>query len=1036
VSNGDDSLLEGLYESLITRALETRLAGLSNFDVQRGVVDEADEPDVLARHVRDVTLRALRQEKDAGRRLAMVNRLMGELGASDESLSTAGQLLAVATPAVPGTVVRALRERPSTPLSDAALLTNAPGEPGIGHELRAELASADRVDVIIAFVKWYGLRLFEDQLRATQESGVPLRVITTTYMGATERTALDRLVRDFGAQVKVQYDAQRTRLHAKAWLFRRNTGFDTAYVGSSNLSRAAMLDGVEWNVRLSSVSTPPLLQKFLATFDSYWNDATFETYDPDADRDKLDDALAEAAGKRIHDRVTLTLSGLEVRPYPYQQEMLDQLEVERVVHGRHRNLLVAATGTGKTVVAALDYRRLAADAPTLPGLLFIAHRREILQQSQRTYREVLGDANFGELYVDGRRPERWEHVFASVQSLSAYGITNVPAGAYRIVVIDEFHHAEAKTYRRILDHLNPRELLGLTATPERGDGLDVRSLFGGRTAAELRLWDALKADLLTPFHYFAVADGMDMTRVDWKAGAYDTGELSNLFTGNDARARIVLKAVRDKVADLSAMKALAFCVSRDHARYMTRVFNDAGIKSATVLGDTASADRDAAVKDLREGAVQVVFTVDVFNEGVDVPAINTVLFLRPTESSTVFLQQLGRGLRRAKDKAVLTALDFVGHHRKEFRFDQRFRAMTGSTRAALERDIEQGFPFLPAGTQIVLDRQSQKLVLDNIKSQVTKRWPNITSELRAHPTDDLGTFLDDSGVELPDVIRGDRSWTRLRREAGLQVAAEGPLEVRLLKRVRALCHVDDRERAEAYLSWLSDAAPPYGSADPLLQAYGRMLFFSLWPDGGGFDSYGAGLDALRHESALREDLRAVVGLGLHGAERVATRLPGELGMRPLKVHARYTREEIVSALDYVSIEGRKPNSFREGVLFSAAANADALLVTLHKSEADYSPTTMYQDYAISPELFHWESQSVTTVASKTGQRYLNHRSTGSHVLLFTRPQKVSALGTGAPYLFLGEADYAEHRGERPIAITWHLRTPMPTADFAVASVVL
>jgi hypothetical protein len=225
--------------------------------------------------------------------------------------------------------------------------------------------------------------------------------------------------------------------------------------------------------------------------------------------------------------------------------------------------------------------------------------------------------------------------------------------------------------------------------------------------------------------------------------------------------------------------------------------------------------------------------------------------------------------------------------------------------------------------------------------------------LRAHPTDDLGTFLEDSGVELPDVIRGDRSWARLRREAGLHVAEEGPLEMRLLKRVRALCHVDDRDRAEAYLLWLSDSAPAYDSADPVLQAYGRMLFFSLWPDGGGFDSYGAGLDALRHEAALREDLRAVIGLGLQGAERVSTRLPGELGMRPLKVHARYTREEIVSAMDYVSIEGRKPNSFREGVLFSAAANADALLVTLHKSEADYSPTTMYQDYAISPELFHW-----------------------------------------------------------------------------------
>jgi hypothetical protein len=336
-------------------------------------------------------------------------------------------------------------------------------------------------------------------------------------MGATERAALDRLVRDFQAEVKIQYDAQGTRLHAKAWLFRRNTGFDTAYVGSSNLSRAAMLDGVEWNVRLSAVATPALIQKFSATFDSYWNDPTFQTYDPDIDRDRLDDALAEAGGSKTHDRVTLTLSGLQVRPYPYQQEMLDQLEVERVLHGRHRNLVVAATGTGKTVVAALDYRRLAEAAPALPRLLFVAHRREILQQSLRTYREVLNDADFGELYVGGARPERWEHVFASVQSLTAYDVRTIPPGSFQIVVVDEFHHAQAATYRRILDHLNPRELLGLTATPERGDGLDVRTFFDGRVAVELRLWDALKADLLTPFHYFAVADGVDLTRVDWKA---------------------------------------------------------------------------------------------------------------------------------------------------------------------------------------------------------------------------------------------------------------------------------------------------------------------------------------------------------------------------------------------------------------------------------------------------------------------------------------------------------------------------------------
>lgn len=1034
MSTGDGSLLEGLYESLITRALERRLAGIG-LDVHHTPIDEADEPTVLARHVRDVTLRALREERSAERRLALVNELVELLGATEDSLTTARQLLSIAAPAGPGRHLRSWRERPSTPLSEAALLTNAAGEPGLGHEIAAELTSADQVDLIMAFVKWYGLRLLEDRLAELRDRGVPVRIITTTYMGATDRAALDRLVRSFGAEVKVQYDSQRTRLHAKAWLFRRNTGFDTAYVGSSNLSRAAMLDGVEWNVRLSAVSTPALLQKFRATFDSYWNDATFQTYDPDGDADRLDDALAEASGRRPHDRVTLTLSGLEVRPYAYQQEMLDQLEVERLVHDRHRNLVVAATGTGKTVVAALDYRRIAAGSPRLPRLLFVAHRREILRQSLRTYREVLGDAGFGELYVDGDRPERWEHVFASVQSLSSYGVARIPQDAYDVVVVDEFHHAEARTYRRIIDHLTPRELLGLTATPERGDGLDVRSFFGGRTAAELRLWDALKADLLTPFHYFAVADGMDLTRLDWTAGTYDTGGLSNLFTGNDARARIVVRAVRDKIADLSDMKALAFCVSRDHARYMAEVFNEAGIRATTVLGDTATAVRDAAVRDLRDGAIQVLCAVDVFNEGVDVPAINTVLFLRPTESSTVFLQQLGRGLRRAPDKPVLTALDFVGHHRKEFRFDQRFRAITGSTRAGLVRDVQHGFPFLPAGTQIVLDRQSQDLVLDNIRHQVVHRWSGIVGELRAHPTDDLGRFLDESGVELSDVVRVDRSWARIRREAGLTVAAGGSREKALLKRVRTLCHVDDPERATAYLTWLADDAPDYPDGDAVLQAYGRMLFFSLWPDGGGFDSYAAGFAALRAERAVREDLRSVIGLALGSAERVTARLQGSLGQRPLRSHARYTREEIVAALDYVAVDGRKPNSFREGVLFAPAANADAFLVTLHKSEADYSPTTMYRDYAISPELFHWESQSGTTVASPTGQRYLHHRANGSHVLLFARLRKTSAFGSGVPYLFLGEVDYVQHRGERPIAITWRLRTPLPAADFARASVV-
>lgn len=1021
---------DGLYESLITGELDAALRRLGDYAIDRREVDAADQPHVLARHVYEQALRALEGTRDAHERLRLVNDVVERLAAPGEGvIPPASQLLRLAGPTDLGRVpISAVR--PSTPVAEAALLTNAHGEPNLGGELRAEIDTADGVDLLCAFVKWHGLRLLDEPLRGRRDRGVPLRIITTTYMGATERSALDRLVREFGAEVRIQYDAQRTRLHAKAWMFRRNTGFHTAYVGSSNLSRAALLDGVEWNVRLSRVATPALMEKFSATFATYWSEASFEEYDPDRDRDRLDDALAEASGRSQHNRVTISLSGLEVRAYPYQQQMLDALEAERVVHDRHRNLVVAATGTGKTVVAALDYRRLC-DPVTReqPSLLFVAHRREILHQSQRTYREVLSDATFGELYVDGARPERWRHVFASVQSLTSYGVDNLPVDAFDIVVIDEFHHAQATTYRRLLDRLQPRELLGLTATPERADGVDVRTFFDGRIAAELRLWDALGADLLCPFHYFALADGTDLRAIGWSRGRYDEEQLSNVFTGNDRRAQIVLDQLRDKVLDLGAMRALGFCVSVAHAEYMARVFNEAGVPARAVSGQTPLVERERALSDLRARDVNVLFAADLFNEGLDLPDVDTVLFLRPTESATVFLQQLGRGLRRTRSKAVLTVLDFVGHHRKEFRFDLKLRALTGHTRRGLEREIERGFPFLPSGCQIVMDRQAQALVLENIRAQVSTRWPQMVAELRSYGDQTLGSFLRESGLELSDVVRQGRSWTQLRRAAGLPTAPAGELETTLLKRTRAFTHVDDPDRAAAYVALLAGQTLQPAQPSVVEKRLADMLFFSLFPDGGGFDSVEIGLEAARREHAARDEVLGVVDLAFDDARHRTVALDGSIADIPLRVHARYQREEVLAALGYASLQ-RKPNSFREGVLFVPDLNVDAFFVTLKKSEADFSPTTMYRDYPISPTLFHWESQSTTTVASKTGQRYLTGAST---VLLFARETQQDAFGT-APYLFLGPATYVSHEGERPIAITWGLAHAMPTDFFQSASV--
>ncbi len=1012
-------LTGGAYDELIT-------AGLAELLRRPGVVSDtspvaqAEVAEVLAAHLEKVAARVL-DLLPFERRVAVANDLLDRLLRQDRRADR--RELVADGPRMLHAVEPAGRLRPLNPLRRADLLINARGEPALHEELAAEIASADRVDLLCAFIKWQGLRLLTDALTEHHRHGRPLRVITTTYVGATERKAIDKLV-ELGAAVKISYETRSTRLHAKAWLFRRNTGWDTGYVGSSNMSRSALVDGLEWNVRLSTGDTPLLLRKFAGTFDSYWADPRFEDYDPGRDSARLDQALQAARGP-----IPVSIAGLEVRPYPYQQAMLDQLEVERKVHDRWRNLVVAATGTGKTVVAALDYRRLTEELGDL-SLLFVAHRREILQQSRATFAAVMTDGTFGEVWVGGRRPTDWRHVFASIQSLHADGLASVRPEQFDVVIVDEFHHAEAATYRRLLEHIRPRLLLGLTATPERADGGDVTEWFDGHIATELRLWHALEQDLLCPFNYFGIADSTDLRGIAWRRGAYDVAGLSNLYTGNDARAAIVIRAVRDIVTDAGAMRALGFCVSIDHAHYMARVFNEAGIAAIAVDATTVAETRSAALRDLRSRKVNAVFAVDLFNEGLDVPEVDTVLFLRPTESATVFLQQLGRGLRRTPGKACLTVLDFVGQHDRRFRWDVRYRALTGSSRAELVRQIEHGFPFLPAGSSMRLDRVARQLVLDNVKAQVALRRPQLVADIRSYGNVTLGRYLSASGRE-PASIYPRHSWTALRREAGLPTPPPGPGEDRLLRRTARILHADDRERLRAWREVLIAPAPP--AVEDLGKREQRlllMLFFTLWPDGGGFSDYAQGWRQLWADHAVREEIVQVLEVAGERISHVPVRLGG-MDSVPLWVHCRYGREELLAAVGSATLK-RPPLNDREGVRFSEEEQADVFTFTLAKSERDYSPTTMYRDYAISRELIHWESQSTTSAESPTGQRYVNHVSRGSRVLLFCRETNDGEFGA-QPFFFLGTARYVSHTGSRPMAVTWKLDHPMPAGFFEAAS---
>ncbi|MEU6257815.1 DUF3427 domain-containing protein [Streptomyces sp. NPDC047043] len=1023
----------GVYEKLVTQDLLDQIEGFeaAGWKAIDAEVSEESTPHVLARHIGEAVGRRLAQLPHK-KQVAVANQIMESLAASapdpDEDADAAiadgpRQLLALAEQEAPG--VYAIR--PLTPLSETALITNAPDDPNLGAELRAELATADHIDLLCAFVKWHGIRVLEDSLRAAKKRGVPIRIITTTYIGATDRHALDRLVREFGADVKVNYEIRSTRLHAKAWLFRRETGFNTAYVGSSNLSKAALLDGLEWNVRLSSVATPRVLDKFEATFDAYWDDPAFESYDPDADGERLSEALARAGGKGSGDDLKINLSGLEVQPFPHQRDMLERLRVEREIRGHHENLLVAATGTGKTVMAALDYRTMRDQrGGELPRLLFVAHRKEILKQSLRTYQEVLADASFGELLHNGQEPRNWTHVFASVQSLNLQRLEQLDPGHFNVIVIDEFHHATASTYRRVLQHFKPTELLGLTATPERMDGLNVQDeFFKGRIAAEMRLWEALEADLLCPFHYFGIPDGTDLTRLKWRSGTYDRDELGNVYTADDGQALIVLKQVRDKISNPAAMRALGFCVNKKHAHFMAKQFNRVGLRAAALDSDSSPAVREQTLDDLKNGRVQVIFSVDLFNEGLDIPDVDTLLLLRPTNSATVFLQQLGRGLRRTPNKPVLTVLDFIGQHRAEFRFEEQFRALTNLTRNRLVDGIERDFPQLPSGCQIILEGKSKDLVLENIRTQLNATINTLAKEVRDYSTPRLDAYLRESRRDIKELYKSDNSWTKVLRKAGVIKEAPLPGEEDLLKRVHAFLHVDDRARADAYLRLLADDAPDYGSLSPTEQSYARMLFFNLWDKAGGFSSYREGLESLRAQHLVREELQQVLSYVLDRTDHYPVPLEGPLDHLPLKIHSAYNRSEVLSALGVARLGGQMPGVFAQGVTWVEEIKTDALLITLEKNERDFSPSVRYKDYAISPSRFHWESQSTTPETSKTGLRYRHHAEQGSHVLLFLRRYKSNAIGKSEPWMFLGPATYAKHTGSKPMAITWDLQHELP-----------
>ncbi|MBC3898910.1 NgoFVII family restriction endonuclease [Acetobacterium malicum] len=556
--------------------------------------------------------------------------------------------------------------------------------------LREAIGRALKIDLNVSFLMVSGVRLLLKDLTAAAAAGVPITILCANYLNITQPEALYLLKDALGDRCDLRfYNVPNQSFHAKAYFFTYPDG-EEVFVGSSNLSRSALTCGIEWNYRIDSRTHPGDCAFFRQTFETLLNDHSIPIDDRELKRyakqwvrpkiyQQLDQFEADQPQETIDEprpdnRVAQPQAGYAVdvadsvpapliafpQPTGAQVEALYALKQFRREQ-LDRGLIVAATGIGKTFLAAFDSR-------DYKRILFVAHRDEILSQAAHTFACVRPDLSAG--HFDGSHKDTaGAIIFASVQTLGNRDYLcdrYFAPDAFDYIIIDEFHHAVSSCYQNIIDYFKPGFLLGLTATPERLDNQDVFALCDYNVVYEVRLKEAINRGWLTPFRYYGIYDDLDYDQIDFKNGRYDDKQLALLASVN-RRGQLIFQ----HYAKYGSQRALGFCINRRHALYMTRYFRDQGIACAAVIsgsppddGKALTLDRETAIKKLKDGELQVLFSVDMFNEGLDIPELDMVLFLRPTQSPTVFLQQLGRGLRKTRGKTHLKVLDFIGNYKK------------------------------------------------------------------------------------------------------------------------------------------------------------------------------------------------------------------------------------------------------------------------------------------------------------------------------------------------------------------------------------
>ena len=643
------------------------------------------------------------------------------------------------------------------------------------YQLIQSLKKADSVDIIVSFLMESGVKMLLEELDNALKRGAKIRILTGNYLGITQPSALYLLKKKLGSRVDMRFYNEKERsFHPKSYIFHYER-YSDVYIGSSNISRSALTSGIEWNYRFSSVSDPKNYEKFYQVFEDLFehhsiiiDNEELKRYSQNWHRPAVAKDLEryEYSYQNEENESEDTKVRLLYEPRGAQIEALCALEDTRA-EGAKRALVQAATGVGKTYLAAFDSK-------SYERVLFVAHREEILKQAAASFRNVRNSEDYGFFTGEEKSTDK-SVIFASVATLgrSEYLSEKYFAPDYfQYLVIDEFHHAVNEQYQRIVKYFKPQFLLGLTATPERMDGRNIYEICDYNVPYEISLKDAINKGMLVPFHYYGIYDDTDYSGLHLIRGRYDEKELNETYIGNVYRHDLIYKYY----CKYGSKKALGFCCSRAHAEEMAKEFCERGIPSAAVYSNangTYSEEREKAIEKLKSGEIRVIFSVDMFNEGVDITSVDMVMFLRPTESPIVFLQQLGRGLRRSKGKEYLNVLDFIGNYEKAGRV--RF-LLTGRTlgkneyynpadRSAFPDDCLIDFDMKLIDLFSEMDKKHLK-----IKDQIRNEYYRVKELLGRIPSRmDLFTYMDDDIYRVAITHSKDNPFKRyldFRKELG------------------------------------------------------------------------------------------------------------------------------------------------------------------------------------------------------------------------------------------------------------------------------